>query len=425
MLDARLLRSDLATVTTALATRGFAFPAAEFAALDAKRKLTQVHSERLKGESKILSGLIAKAKANGEKSDELLAKASAVSAEQTAVAAEFVEVQKALDAMLAEVPNLPDPTTPIGKAASENVEVRRSGTPRHFDFTPRDHADMAAIGMNFAAGAKLAGARFTLLEGKLARLHRALAQFMIDTHTREHGYHEVYVPYLINADTLFGTGQLPKFEQDLFKTTLGGRDFYLLPTAEVSLVNLVAGEMLEAEELPLKFVAHTPCFRSEAGASGHDLRGMIRQHQFDKVEMVQIVRPEHSPAALEGLTADAESILQQLELPYRVMALCTGDIGFSSRKTYDLEVWLPGQGNYREISSCSDCGDFQARRMQARYRAEGRKKNQLVHTLNGSGLAVGRTLIAVLENYQQKDGSIVMPEVLKPYLGGIDIIHPQ
>ena len=425
MLDVKLLRGDLAAVTAALASRGVTFPAAEFASLEEKRKQSQVKSERLEAEQKTLSGLIGKAKAKGQSSDELLTKAGTIAEEQALVAAEFAKTRAALDAILVGVPNLPDPTTPIGNDARENVEVRRIGIPRHFDFTPRDHADMTGIGIDFAAGAKLAGARFTVIDGALARLHRALAQFMIDTHTSEHGYREIYLPYLVNAATLFGTGQLPKFAGDLFKTALGRRDFYLLPTAEVGLANLVADEILKADDLPLKYVAHTPCFRSEAGSAGRDVRGMIRQHQFDKVEMVQIVCPEDSPGALENLTAEAEAILRKLDLPYRVMALCTGDIGFAARKTYDLEVWLPGQESYREISSCSDCGDFQARRMQARYRVAGRKKPQLVHTLNGSGLAVGRTLVAVLENYQQKDGSIVMPEVLKPYLGGIDIIHPS
>ncbi len=422
MLDVKLLRNDLAAVTTALARRGFSFPVSEFASLEEKRKRTQVKSERFKAERRKLSDLIGKAKGRGENIDALLTKATEIGEEQAAVAAEFTAIKEQLDALLTSVPNLPDPATPLGKEARDNVEIRRIGRPPYFDFPVQDHVDMQDIGIDFAAGTKLAGARFTVLHGMLARLHRALAQFMIDTHTSEHGYRETYVPYLANAATLFGSGQLPKFEEDLFKTPFGERNFYLLPTAEVALVNLVGGEILAADDLPLKLLAYTPCFRSEAGSAGRDVRGMIRQHQFDKVEIVRIVRPEDSSAALEELTADAEAILRKLKLPYRVMALCGGDMGFSARKTYDLEVWLPGQETYREISSCSDCGDFQARRMQARYRIAGEKKTRLVHTLNGSALAVGRTLIAVVENYQQSDGSIVVPEVLKPYMDGIEII---
>jgi len=323
------------------------------------------------------------------------------------------------------LPNLPHESVPLGKDEEDNVEVRRWGTPKNFDFDVQDHV---ALGeqhgwLDFETAAKLSGARFALMRGPIARLHRALAQFMLDLHTREHGYEEAYTPYLVQAPALQGTGQLPKFEEDLFKITREGEaDFYLIPTAEVSLTNIVAGEILDAKQLPLKFVAHTPCFRSEAGASGRDTRGMIRQHQFDKVEMVQIVEPSQSFEALESLTANAEKVLQLLGLPYRVLALCTGDMGFSATKTYDLEVWVPSQGKYREISSCSNCGDFQARRMQARYRNPETGKPELVHTLNGSGLAVGRTLVAVLENYQQADGSVLVPDVLKPYMAGIEVI---
>lgn len=425
MLDIKLLRSDLDAVTAALATRGYTFPVAEFQQLEALRKEHQVKSEQLQAKRKKLSQEIGKAKSQGENTDALMAEVNQLAASQAEADATFATTQEKLDSILSHVPNLPDPTTPIGKDESENVEVRRWGTPRDFDFTPKDHADMENIGLDFADAAKLSGARFTVLSGALARLHRSLAQFMLDTHTTEHGYQETYVPYLVTGKTLFGTGQLPKFEEDLFKTHVANRDLYLIPTAEVTLTNLVADEIIDEADLPLKFVAHTPCFRSEAGSAGRDVRGMIRQHQFDKVEMVQIVRPEDSTEALESLTHNAETILQKLELPYRVVALSTGDMGFSARKTYDLEVWIPSQNKYREISSCSNCGDFQARRMQARYRKEGVKKPQLVHTLNGSGLAVGRCLVAVLENYQQADGSIVIPEVLRPYMGGINIIHPQ
>ena len=334
-------------------------------------------------------------------------------------------IQAELDAIVLGIPNLPDASVPVGADEDHNVEVRRWGTPRSFDFEIKDHVALGELsgGLDFETAAKLSGARFALLRGPIARLHRALAQFMINLHTSEHGYEEAYTPYLVQAPALQGTGQLPKFEEDLFKISREGEaDFYLIPTAEVSLTNIVAGEILDAKQLPVKFVAHTPCFRSEAGASGRDTRGMIRQHQFDKVEMVQIVEPSTSMEALEGLTANAERVLQALELPYRVLALCTGDMGFSAVKTYDLEVWVPSQDKYREISSCSNCGDFQARRMQARWRNPETGKPELVHTLNGSGLAVGRTLVAVLENYQQADGSIRVPDVLKPYMGGVEVI---
>jgi seryl-tRNA synthetase len=333
-------------------------------------------------------------------------------------------VQGELDALLLGLPNLPDASVPVGKDEDDNVEVRRWGTPREFDFEIKDHVALGETHgwLDFETAARFSGARFAVMRGPIARLHRALAQFMLNLHTGEHGYEETYTPYLVQAETLKGTGQLPKFEEDLFKIGREGEsDLYLIPTAEVTLTNLVAGQILDAKRLPLKFTAHTPCFRSEAGASGRDTRGMIRQHQFDKVEMVHIVEPSTSFQALEELTGHAETVLQRLELPYRVLSLCTGDMGFGASKTYDLEVWVPSQGKYREISSCSNCGDFQARRMQARYRnAEG--KPELVHTLNGSGLAVGRTLVAVLENYQQADGSIRVPDVLKPYMGGLEVI---
>ena len=330
-------------------------------------------------------------------------------------------LQEKLNGLLLTIPNLPHESVPVGKDEADNVEVRKVGTPRSFDFEIRDHVDVGApLGLDFDTGAKLSGARFTVLRKDIARLHRALAQFMLDTHTHEHGYEEVYVPYIVNQATLQGTGQLPKFEEDLFSVPRGDDDkYYLIPTAEVPVTNLVRGEILKAEALPLKYCAHTPCFRSEAGSYGRDTRGMIRQHQFDKVEMVQIVQPEHSYAALDEMLSHAENILKKLELPYRVITLCTGDMGFGATKTYDIEVWLPAQNTYREISSVSNCEAFQARRMQARYKNES-GKNELLHTLNGSGLAVGRTLVAVLENYQNADGSVTIPTALRPYLGGQD-----
>ncbi|MBV7434719.1 serine--tRNA ligase [Cardiobacteriaceae bacterium TAE3-ERU3] len=422
MLDPRLLRSDTQAVAAALARRGYHFPIDEYERLEAARKEHQVASEQLQAERKALSQQIGKAKAKGENADELMAQVAAIGDKQSSADQALAETQQALTDLLYGLPNLPDDGVPEGKNEDDNVEVRRFGEPRSYDFEVKEHTDLEHIGLDFASGAKLAGARFTVLHGSLARLHRALAQFMLDLHTSEHGYQETYVPYLANSDSLFGTGQLPKFGEDLFKTELGERDFYLIPTAEVSLTNLVRDTILDEADLPQKYTAQTPCFRSEAGAHGKDVRGMIRQHQFEKVEMVQVVHPDHSDAALEELTGHAETVLQKLGLPYRVMLLCTGDMSFGSRRTYDLEVWLPGQGKYREISSCSNCGDFQARRMQARFRAAGEKKPQLVHTLNGSGLAIGRTLVAILENYQNADGSITVPEVLKPYMGGIETI---
>jgi seryl-tRNA synthetase len=412
-------------VADRLASRGFSLDVARIEALEERRKVVQTRTEQLQAERNARSKSIGQAKARGEDIAPLMADVERMANELASGKLELDGIQAELDAILLEIPNLPDESVPVGADEDHNVEVRRWGTPRTFDFEIKDHVALGELsgGLDFETAAKLSGARFALLRGPIARLHRALAQFMINLHTSEHGYEEAYTPYLVQAPALQGTGQLPKFEEDLFKISRDGEaDFYLIPTAEVSLTNIVAGEILDAKQLPVKFVAHTPCFRSEAGASGRDTRGMIRQHQFDKVEMVQIVEPSKSMEALEGLTANAERVLQALELPYRVLALCTGDMGFSAVKTYDLEVWVPSQDKYREISSCSNCGDFQARRMQARWRNPETGKPELVHTLNGSGLAVGRTLVAVVENYQQADGSIRVPEVLKPYMGGLEVI---
>ena len=425
MLDSKLVRTQLQDVADRLATRGYQLDVARIEALEAQRKTVQTRTEQLQAERNARSKSIGQAKQRGEDIAPLLADVDRMASELESGKQELEGIQAELDQLMLSLPNLPHASVPVGKDEDDNVEVRRWGTPKAFDFPVQDHV---ALGeqhgwLDFETAAKLSGARFALMRGPIARLHRALAQFMIDLHTREHGYEEAYTPYLVQAPALQGTGQLPKFEEDLFKISREGEaDFYLIPTAEVSLTNIVAGEILDAKQLPLKFVAHTPCFRSEAGASGRDTRGMIRQHQFDKVEMVQIVEPSQSFEALESLTANAEKVLQLLELPYRVLALCTGDMGFGATKTYDLEVWVPSQEKYREISSCSNCGDFQARRMQARYRNPETGKPELVHTLNGSGLAVGRTLVAVLENYQQADGSVRVPDVLKPYMGGIEII---
>ncbi|TRO22004.1 serine--tRNA ligase [Ectopseudomonas mendocina] len=425
MLDSKLVRTQLTEIAERLDTRGFALDVARFEALESQRKSVQVRTEQLQAERNSRSKSIGQAKARGEDIAPLLAEVDQMGSDLEAGKRELDAIQSELDNLLLNIPNLPHESVPVGADEDGNVEVARWGTPRSFDFEIKDHV---ALGeqhgwLDFETAAKLSGARFALLRGPIARLHRALAQFMINLHTGEHGYEEAYTPYLVQAPALQGTGQLPKFEEDLFKIAREDQaDLYLIPTAEVSLTNIVAGEILDAKQLPLKFVAHTPCFRSEAGASGRDTRGMIRQHQFDKVEMVQIVEPSKSFEALEGMTANAERVLQLLELPYRKLALCTGDMGFSAVKTYDLEVWVPSQDKYREISSCSNCGDFQARRMQARYRNPETNKPELVHTLNGSGLAVGRTLVAVLENYQQADGSIRVPEVLKPYMGGIEVI---
>ncbi len=430
MLDSKLLRSNLQDVADRLASRGFSLDVARIEELESQRKVVQTRTEQLQAERNAVSKSIGQAKQRGEDIAPLMASVENMGTELTEGKAALDAIQSELDQILLGIPNLPHESVPVGADEDGNVEVRRWGTPTAFDFPIQDHV---ALGekfgwLDFETAAKLSGARFALLRGPIARLHRALAQFMINLHTSEHGYEEAYTPYLVQAPALVGTSQLPKFEEDLFKITREGEaDLYLIPylipTAEVSLTNIVAGEILDPKQLPLKFVAHTPCFRSEAGASGRDTRGMIRQHQFDKVEMVQVVEPSKSMEALEGLTANAENkVLQLLQLPYRVLALCTGDMGFSAVKTYDLEVWVPSQDKYREISSCSNCGDFQARRMQARFRNAETGKPELVHTLNGSGLAVGRTLVAVLENYQQADGSIRVPDVLKPYMGGIEVI---
>jgi len=425
MLDSKLLRGQLHDVAERLSTRGFALDVARIEALEAQRKVVQTRTEQLQAERNSRSKSIGQAKARGEDIAPLMADVERMAQELAQGKSELDDIQAQLDGILLGLPNLPDASVPVGKDEDDNVEVRRWGTPPAFDFVVQDHV---ALGerfgwLDFETAARLSGARFAVLRGPIARLHRALAQFMINLHVAEHGYEEAYTPYLVQAPALQGTGQLPKFEEDLFKIAREGEaDLYLIPTAEVSLTNLVADQILDAKALPLKLVAHTPCFRSEAGASGRDTRGMIRQHQFDKVEMVQVVEPAKSMEALESLTANAERVLQALELPYRVLSLCTGDMGFSATKTYDLEVWVPSQDKYREISSCSNTGDFQARRMQARWRNPETGKPELVHTLNGSGLAVGRTLVAVLENYQQADGSIRVPEVLKPYMAGLEVI---
>ncbi|SFF40444.1 seryl-tRNA synthetase [Fontimonas thermophila] len=424
MLDPKLLRADPARIAAQLARRGFVFDVAAFQALENRRKALQTQTEKLQAERNSRSKAIGIAKGRGEDIAPLMADVERIAAELEACKAQLETVQAALEALIHGLPNLPHASVPDGKDEHDNVEQRRWGTPRSPQGV-RDHADLGeALGaMDFAAAAKLAGARFTVLRGELARLHRALIQFMLDVHTREHGYEELYVPYIVNATSLFGTGQLPKFGADLFALQ-GGQDWYLIPTAEVPVTNLLRDEILSADQLPRRWVAHTPCFRSEAGAAGRDTRGMIRQHQFEKVELVQAVLPEKSYAALEELTAHAEAILRRLELPYRVVALCAGDLGFAAAKTYDIEVWLPSQNRYREISSCSNFEDFQARRMLARYRDETTKKPELLHTLNGSGLAVGRTLVAILENYQQGDGSIAVPDALAPYMGGIRTLRP-
>ncbi|HXU51599.1 MAG TPA: serine--tRNA ligase [Casimicrobiaceae bacterium] len=428
MLDINLLRNDLAAVAAGLARRGVALDVARFEALERERKDIQTRTQELQNRRNVQSKAIGAAKAKGEDTSALLAEVAGLGDELKRLEAGLDGVQAKLRDFLLDLPNLTQPDVPAGRSSDDNVELRRVGTPRKFDFTPKDHTDLGeALGLlDFATAAKLAGARFTFLRGDLARLHRALAQFMLDVHTREHGYVECYTPYIANAATLIGTTQLPKFEADMFSVKKGGQEgdgeaLYLISTSEITLTNSVRDAILPASALPIKLTAHTPCFRSEAGSYGKDTRGMIRQHQFDKVEMVQIVHPDHSNDALEELTGHAETILQRLALPYRVVALCTGDIGFASAKTYDLEVWLPGQDAYREISSCSNCEAFQARRMQARFRnAQG--KNELVHTLNGSGLAIGRTLVAVMENYQRADGKIDVPKALAPYMGGVEVI---
>ncbi len=423
MLDPQLIRNELDATARRLARRGVTLDIVPLAELEAARKAAQVRTEELQHERNSRSKAIGQAKAAGEDIAPLRDAVAELGAQLDAAKAELERIQGDLHALLLTIPNLPDVDVPDGKDEHDNVEIRRRGTPPAFDFTPRDHVDVGeGLGLlDFEAAAKLAGARFTTLYGPLARLHRALIQFMLDLHTGEHGYREVYVPYLVNAEALVGTGQLPKFEHDLFAIR-GELPLYLIPTAEVPVTNLLRDEIVEANALPLKFVAHTPCFRSEAGTYGKDTRGMIRQHQFEKVELVQAVRPEDSAEALEQLTAHAETVLERLGLPFRTIALCSGDLGFAAAKTYDIEVWLPAQQTYREISSCSNFGDFQARRMQARWRRPDTRKPELLHTLNGSGLAIGRTLVAILENCQDRDGRVHVPEVLHPWMGGTTII---
>jgi seryl-tRNA synthetase len=423
MLDPKLIRNSLEDVAAQLKRRGFVLDTNKIEQLESERKAIQVRTEELQAERNRSSKAIGKAKAAGQDIQRLLDEVAGLGEQLEAAKRELESVQRQLNDLFLRIPNLPHDSVPEGDDESNNVEVRRWGEPPAFDFEVKDHVDLGAAlaGMEFDAAVKLSGSRFAVLRGPLARLQRALIQFMLDIHTAEHGYQECYVPYLVNADSLRGTGQLPKFEEDLF-ATCGEDRYYLIPTAEVPVTNLVRDEILDADQLPLRLTAHTPCFRSEAGSYGKDTRGLIRQHQFEKVEMVQIVRPEDSYQALEELTAHAETILQRLRLPYRVVSLCTGDLGFSSAKTYDLEVWLPGQQAYREISSCSNFVDFQARRMQARFRSPDTGKPELVHTINGSGLAVGRTLVAIMENYQRVDGSIEVPQPLEPYMGGVSII---
>ena len=424
MLDPKLLRNELDAVAAKLARRGFSLDTTRITELESRRKTLQIDAQNLQNERNTRSKSIGKAKASGQDIQPLLDEVATLGDRLKAAEEALADVQSALQEIALGTPNLPDDSVPDGKDENDNREERRWGEPTQFDFEPKDHVDLgAALDMlDFDAAAKLTGSRFAVMSGPLARLHRALAQFMLDVHTTEHGYTEAYVPYMVNPDSLYGTGQLPKFAEDLFH--LDGRDYYLIPTAEVPLTNLVRDVIVDDGYMPRRYVAHTPCFRSEAGAYGKDTRGMIRQHQFDKVELVHVVRADESAAALESLTGHAEAILQRLGLPYRVVTLCTGDMGFSATKTYDIEVWLPGQQKYREISSCSNMGDFQARRMQARWRNPATGKPELVHTLNGSGLAVGRTLVAVMENYQQADGSIRVPQALAGYMGGIDVLKP-
>jgi seryl-tRNA synthetase len=421
MLDIQLLRKDAALVAERLAARGFHFDAERFDALEAERKTIQTRTQEAQSRRNSMSKQIGMMKGKGEDTTAVMAEVAGLGDELKQMEERLAALQTEINDFLMGLPNLPHESVAAGKDETANVEVSRWGTPKTFDFAVRDHVDIGeGLGqLDFAAAVKITGSRFTVMKGPLARLHRALAQFMLDQHTGEHGYTEVYVPYLVNADSMRGTGQLPKFEEDLFHVPrTDAEKLYLIPTAEVPVTNLLRDEIVPAESLPLKFVAHTPCFRSEAGSYGRDTRGMIRQHQFDKVELVQMVKPEDSYAALEALTGHAETILQKLGLPYRKMALCSGDMGFSAAKTYDLEVWLPAQNTYREISSCSNFEAFQARRMQARFR-QGQGKPELLHTLNGSGLAVGRTLVAILENYQNADGSVTVPEALRPWMGGL------
>lgn len=427
MLDIQMLRSNLDQVVAGLARRNVVFDPTAFQALENERKTLQTRTQDLQARRNTLSKQIGILKGKGEDASAVMAEVGGLGDELKSNEQALAQLLEQMNGLIASLPNLPDASVPDGRSEVDNVEVLRWGTPREFDFTPKDHVDLGAglDGLDFELAAKLSGSRFAVMRGGVARLHRALAQFMLDVHTREHGYTEVYVPYLVNAASMFGTGQLPKFEEDLFQVPRGeeGRS-YLIPTSEVPVTNFVRGELLAGDQLPMKFVGHTPCFRSEAGSYGRDTRGMIRQHQFDKVELVRIERAENAFAALEELSSHAENILRKLELPYRKVVLCTGDMGFSAVKTYDLEVWLPAQNTYREISSCSNCGDFQGRRMQARYKND-QGKNEFVHTLNGSGLAVGRTLVGVLENYQQADGSVRVPTALQPWMGGIEVLEPQ
>lgn len=428
MLDAKFLRKDLNETATKLASRGFQLDVEKLDSLEKVRKVLQIKTQELQNERTTRSKSIGKAKAAGEDIQPLLAEVGKLGDELDSAKKELDELLVQIQTISQSVPNLPDASVPVGKDESDNLEVSRWGTPKEFEFAVKDHVDVAANlnnGADFETGVKLSGSRFVVMNGAVARLHRAISQMMLDVHTEQHGYQECYVPYLVNHDSLFGTGQLPKFGEDLFHTqpaTEEGQGLALIPTAEVPLTNVARNEIYNAKELPIKMTAHTPCFRSEAGSYGRDTRGLIRLHQFDKVELVQLVEPSKSFDVLEELTGHAEKILQMLDLPYRKVLLCTGDMGFSSCKTYDLEVWLPAQNAYREISSCSNMGDFQARRMQARFRSPDAKKPELLHTLNGSGLAVGRTLVAVLENYQQADGSVVIPEVLRNYMGGKESI---
>jgi seryl-tRNA synthetase len=429
MIDIQLLRKDIDNVAARLATRKFQLDVAGFNALEAERKAIQTRTEELQGKRNSLSKQIGMLKSKGEDTSAVMAEVAGIGDELKANEVALAQVQEKVARFMQNIPNLPHESVPVGQDESGNVEVRKVGTPRQFDFEVKDHVDVGApLGLDFDTATKLTGSRFSVMKGGIARLHRALAQYMLDTHTGQHGYTECYTPYMVNADSLYGTGQLPKFGEDLFAVKKGGiegegENFYLIPTSEVTLTNMVRDEIVALDSLPIKITAHTPCFRSEAGSYGRDTRGMIRQHQFDKVELVQIAHPEKSYEALDEMVGQAEAILKNLGLPYRVMSLCTGDMGFGAAKTYDLEVWLPAQNTYREISSLSNMEAFQARRMQARFR-NAQNKPELLHTLNGSGLAVGRTLVAVLENYQQADGSVVIPEVLRPYMGGLERLSP-
>ena len=431
MLDPKCLRSDIEQTAERLAARGFKLDVAAFSSLEEKRKTLQSRTQDLQNERNVRSKSIGKAKAQGEDIAPLLAEVGKLGDELDSAKAELTTLLDEITVMTQGIPNLPDESVPEGENEDHNVEISRWGQPRTFDFEVSDHVDLGERlnnGLDFSTASKITGSRFVVMRGDVARLNRAIAQFMLDVHTGEHGYQEMYVPYLVNSDSLYGTGQLPKFGEDLFHTqpaTEEGQGLSLIPTAEVPLTNIVRDEIVDAKSLPVKMTAHTPCFRSEAGSYGRDTRGLIRQHQFDKVELVQLVKPEDSFDALEALTSHAEAILQKLELPYRKMLLCTGDMGFGACKTYDLEVWLPAQNTYREISSCSNMLDFQARRMQARFRNPETNKPELLHTLNGSGLAVGRTLVAILENNQQADGSVTVPKALVPYMGGVEVLKPQ